>query len=366
VTNPPLVSVVVPCYNSASLLLECVPTILAQDYANFELLIMDNCSSDNTPEALRLFHDPRLKHVRNESNIGHLRNFNKGIGLSHGKYVLLVAADDFLVDYALLSRYVDMMERNPDAGYVFCPAVDEKRQLLPFTNLGSADHVWNGRRFLRELLWQNRLVMSAVMVRKACYLQTSVFPLDLPYAADWYLWLILALHYKVAYLARPMIFWRVHEQSLTTSFLSTGAAAGLWEDIEVLWRISRQAALGGAASLARTCKASIAFRVATILASEPRSDSRDPLRETKFEDMLACRADSAKDAADMKAQVYAFLADQLAACGDLLGAAANYRRSLALRPRWLKTWAKCALFHCGAHGARAKQIYAAMRSRQLG
>ena len=57
------------------------------------------------------------------------------------------------------------------------------------------------------------------MVRKSCYEDISVFPLDLPYSGDWYLWLIFALHHDVAYFAEPMAYYREHELSMTNSFV---------------------------------------------------------------------------------------------------------------------------------------------------
>jgi glycosyltransferase involved in cell wall biosynthesis len=92
----PLVTFVVPCYKLAHMLSECVNSILKQDYENFEVLIMDNCSPDRTPEVAQSFNDPRIKHIRNESNLGHIRNFNKGISLARGKYVWMLCVDDML------------------------------------------------------------------------------------------------------------------------------------------------------------------------------------------------------------------------------------------------------------------------------
>jgi glycosyltransferase involved in cell wall biosynthesis len=57
---------------------------------------MDDCSPDNTPEVARSLQDPRVKHIRNNPNLGHLRNYNKGISLSRVKYVWLISADDYL------------------------------------------------------------------------------------------------------------------------------------------------------------------------------------------------------------------------------------------------------------------------------
>jgi len=120
----PLVSFVVPCYEMAHLLPECIKSILAQTYQDFEILIMDNCSPDSTPEVAGSFNDARVRHIRNETNIGHLRNFNKGITLSRGKYVWLVSADDLLRSPRVLGHYVDLMERSPKVGYAFCRAIE--------------------------------------------------------------------------------------------------------------------------------------------------------------------------------------------------------------------------------------------------
>src|SRR5262245_48755944 len=103
------VSFVVPCYKLAHLLPECIHSILSQTYEDFEVLIMDDCSPDKTPEIAQSFHDPRVKHVRHEKNLGHHRNYNKGIELAHGKYVWLISADDCLRRPYTLERYVQVM-----------------------------------------------------------------------------------------------------------------------------------------------------------------------------------------------------------------------------------------------------------------
>src|SRR5437764_14943821 len=115
--SEPLVSFVVPCYKLAHYLAECVDSILSQTYTNLEILIMDDCSPDNTPEVARSFTDPRVKYIRNEPNLGHLRNYNKGIKMSQGKYVWLISADDRLTCREALARYVTVMESNPKVGY---------------------------------------------------------------------------------------------------------------------------------------------------------------------------------------------------------------------------------------------------------
>src|SRR5437660_6803256 len=94
--HTPTVSFVVPCYKLAHVLQECVDSVLSQTYSDIEVLIMDDCSPDNTIEVANSFQDPRVKHVRNAQNLGPLRNYNKGIKMSRGKYVWLISADEYL------------------------------------------------------------------------------------------------------------------------------------------------------------------------------------------------------------------------------------------------------------------------------
>ena len=108
--HTPKVTFIIPCYKLAHLLKECVTSILAQTYGDFEVLIMDDCSPDNTPEVAASFRDPRVKHIRNEPNLGHLRNYNKAIELAAGEYLWLISADDRLRQPHVLERYLDVME----------------------------------------------------------------------------------------------------------------------------------------------------------------------------------------------------------------------------------------------------------------
>ena len=75
----PKVSFIVPCYKLAHLLQECVTSILEQTYEDFEIFIMDDCSPDSTPDVAKSFTDSRICYVRNEINLGNIKNYNKGI-----------------------------------------------------------------------------------------------------------------------------------------------------------------------------------------------------------------------------------------------------------------------------------------------
>jgi glycosyltransferase involved in cell wall biosynthesis len=195
-TNPK-VTFIVPCYNLAHLLSECINSILAQTYENFEILIMDDCSPDNTPEVAQSFDDPRVIHVRNEKNLRHLANYNKGIGLARGEYIWLISADDCLRRSYVLERYVQLMNDHPEVGFVFCPAIalqnGKETEIEQWSYHGEQDFIRKGHDFLMRLLQSNCVTAPCGMVRKECY-EIELFPLDMPYAGDWYLWCLFALY----------------------------------------------------------------------------------------------------------------------------------------------------------------------------
>ena len=92
--EPQLVSVIIPTYNRAEYLKQAIESVLAQTYTHFELLILDNCSPDHTPEVVAQFSDPRIKYLRHQCNIGSSANWTYGIYLAKGSFLSFLADDD--------------------------------------------------------------------------------------------------------------------------------------------------------------------------------------------------------------------------------------------------------------------------------
>jgi glycosyltransferase involved in cell wall biosynthesis len=360
----PLVTFVVPCYKLAHLLPECVNSILAQTHRDFEVLIMDNCSPDNTPEVARSFDDPRVKYIRNETNIGHVRNYNKGISVARGKYVWWISADDFLRSPEVLRRFVDLMERNPQVGYVFCRAyeVQGSREVgvAEWTDCGARDKIWKGSSFLKQLIKSNCIVMASVMARKECYDNIGLFPVDLPFACDWYLWCVFALHYHVAYFAEPMVCCRIHEESLTTSFYRGSAPVCIVDELNVIWRVARRAELSALPRFKSACHASLAKRTARALNTGNTRDARPGLNEAEFETLLRKNVSSPADQVDIRARIYEAVGDEHYWAGKYRDATISYRLGIQLRPWQLKTWAKYVLLRMGNIGIGIRQLFSSI------
>lgn len=117
--NTALVSVVLPAYNAERFLREAIDSVLNQTYPNFELIIINDGSTDHTEEIILSYSDSRIKYVRNEQNLKLIKTLNKGVGLAQGKYIARMDADDI----SLPERFeeeVRYLEEHPDVDIVSC------------------------------------------------------------------------------------------------------------------------------------------------------------------------------------------------------------------------------------------------------
>lgn len=218
---------IVPCYNYAHYLPGCLESILGQTDVQMDVLVIDDCSSDETTEvATRIAErDPRVKVRRHDRNMGHLRTYNEGFEWSSGDYTALVSADDLLTPGAL-GRAVAVLDSHPGVGFAYGRSVYfETDAELPALRTGPlvAD-VWPGRDWMakRCRTATNCISSPEVVMRTSLLHQLGGFKLDLPHTGDLELWLRLAAHADVAYLrGTDQAYYRVHQSSMyRTQFAS--------------------------------------------------------------------------------------------------------------------------------------------------
>ena len=360
----PLVSFVVPCYKHGHFLRECVASILSQTYSNVEVLVMDDCSPDDTPAIAKSIGDRRVVHVRNERNLGHLANYNKGIHLARGEYVWLLNVDDYLRRPYVLARFVEALERFPRAAYVFCPAVQvhEHAEGSAFGLHGSKDVVFRGDDFLKRLLVRNCVATPAVLVRKSSYDRMGAFPLDLPYAGDWYQWCRHALFGDVAYLAEPMVCYRLHALNMTKEYLDRPAGA-ISDEVAVRWRIKETAEQMKLNSVAAAALCGIAGDYASRVTQRVAENSRFGMTLDEFESSLAAHCHRASETLRIRAAVSAALGDLHYHRSDTGAAARYYRQAIRQYPGNLPTWIKLALLVMGTPGHAIRSAVTRMPAR---
>ena len=129
----PLVSIIAICYNHEKYLLECLQSVVNQTYRNVELIIVDDCSGDESQQKILKFYNdnPTFQYIFNEENIGNCRSFNKAFKISKGKYIIDLSTDDVLLPKKV-ELQVEKFEKSASIGVVFSDAdfIDENSNYL--------------------------------------------------------------------------------------------------------------------------------------------------------------------------------------------------------------------------------------------
>ena len=370
----PMVSFVVLCYKLAHFLPECVNSILSQTYTDFEVLIMDDRSPDNTAEVANSFADPRVKYVLNEKNLGFLNNENEGLRLSRGKYIWIISADDYLRRPYILERYVELMEKHPQVGYVFCSGVGvrsgHETGILWPQRYGERDTIVNGRVFLKKLLYGCIVLAPSAMARRECYEKISFFPLtlgrpgfqiDMTWGADWYLWCIFALWCDVAYFAEPMSCYREHELSFSSIMTQSEQVERCVDaDLAVLWSVRQIAAEKGLNNVSKDCLRAIAHEYAQQGDSKFYRCGTACMSTSYFENSICSYTREESERRMIRARFYAAKGNKFFSQGDLQIARNLYLTSLRYDPLSPKVFARLVL-SLGKHGVYARKILHSLR-----
>ena len=153
----PVVSVGLPVYNGGKILSQAIEAILSQEFSNIELIISDNCSSDNTPEICSKYQriDERVKYYRLDENVGALKNFSNALGLSGAPYFMWISHDD-LRDRLFITKCLERIETDPSIALVYpkTKVLDANSMVLGIAD----DHVNtdqdNPVQRFRHLIWE--------------------------------------------------------------------------------------------------------------------------------------------------------------------------------------------------------------------
>lgn len=218
----PTVSICIPAHNAAAYLPAAIDSALAQDFEDFELVVLDNASTDDTREVCERYSDPRFRYEY-EGTPGQSVAWNRCVELAGGRYAILLHADDELMPQ-FLSRAVDVLESNDDVGLVNCTVehIDDNGAQLALQRLFDADRVDRDDVVLRRLLLDGCVINPAgVLVRRTIYDSIGAFTDEVVWGVDWHMWLRVAMTAPVAYLAEPLARYRQHTSSGTSGVMKS-------------------------------------------------------------------------------------------------------------------------------------------------
>jgi len=219
--KPPKVSVIIPNYNHDRYLPKRISSILNQTYQNFEIIYLDDASTDDSNKVFAEFSsDPKIRAIYNEVNTGNpFKQWNKGIREARGEYVWIAESDDY-ADPQFLEGLINALDENPTAGFAYCQSweVDESdrvlsnyqwltaefgdRWLYNFTNNGVDECI-------NYMVFRNTVPnASAVLIRRSTYLTVGGAPEDMRLCGDWLFWSKLLLSSDVVFVADALNYFR--------------------------------------------------------------------------------------------------------------------------------------------------------------
>jgi len=209
------VSVVLPTYNRARLLKRSIASVLEQTYRNLELIVVDDCSVDDTMNVVRSFDDKRIRYIRHKNNRGEAASRNTGIKLAEGKYIASQDSDDEWVREKL-EKQMKVFENSPsNLGVVYSglwKIKGDKKNYIPSGGIKKKEgHVHN------ELLKVNFIGTPTTVIKKECFEKVGFFDERLFHLVDWELWIRISKHYDFKYISEALTLVHFTKGSISSS-----------------------------------------------------------------------------------------------------------------------------------------------------
>jgi len=233
-TSTPLLSIVIPSYNYARFLPDCLNSIFNQTHApSFEVVVVDDGSTDETPQVLEMYAEPRLRVVRHERNRGHITTINEALALARGTFVARIDPDDRYRPH-FMAAVCRVLTQHPEVGFVYGRAalIDERgAETGPIT---TAPHEgdFKGSEFVR-LLEQNFVCAPASAGRREAWLEHVPVPDGLAFN-DWYFSVLIARTYPFYFLDDVIADYRVHGANHHARISKDGS-----EERSIFWLLDR-------------------------------------------------------------------------------------------------------------------------------
>ncbi len=212
----PKVSIIIPTYNRAKLVTYAIESVLNQTYKNYEIIVVDDGSTDNTRELISKYGDKVKYFYKTNSGQGSARNF--GIEKSVGEYIAFLDSDDLWLPERLKMGVV-ILEANKDVGLVYSNSyrlVDGKRMQRTYFD----DYrPYNGFVF-KQLFYQDFIPTTSVILRKQCFTKVGLFDGGLSPCEDYDMWLRISSCFQLEYIDKALVFHRRHSGNLISDIVA--------------------------------------------------------------------------------------------------------------------------------------------------
>lgn len=228
------VSVIVPNFNHEKYLPKRLDSIFCQTLQNFEVILLDDCSSDTSPSLLEGYalHPKVSVYIRNEVNSGSpFLQWQKGLELAKGEYVWIAESDDY-ADPLFLETMVPLIENKPNVGIAFCASTivsedDKDLGLEPipiFTGTSCNVATVKGMDFIRNYMLLSNSIpnVSACLLRREALVQAGLSKIGLRLNGDWLVYIRILCHFDIVCSHRMLNFFRTHEGNVRSAVSQSG------------------------------------------------------------------------------------------------------------------------------------------------
>ncbi len=219
----PLVSVCIPAYNSAVYIKKTMESVLSQEYENIELVVVDDCSRDNTLEVVRSVKDPRVRIVKNEKNLGMTGNWNKCLAEAKGDYIKLICADDILYRDSI-KKELRALLKHPEVTLVMSDTalIDEKGERTGCFKRYPRSGLLDGKKVAkRALIFKSFFGAPCnTLFPRSSWERAGGFDPEFPYILDFDMWLRMACLGKIYVIHEELNGFRVRNDSNTGNLIN--------------------------------------------------------------------------------------------------------------------------------------------------
>jgi glycosyltransferase involved in cell wall biosynthesis len=232
----------IPTFNRAHWLAETIDSVLGQTFASFRLIVSDNASTDDTTAVVHSFDDDRIDYVRSDCDVGAIGNLNRLISLTTTEFLVLVPDDDILYPGHLEST-VGVLERFATVGLAHSAFdfINERsrpiRRVNPVTSRSPVTIERRDRALERLMVSRWGLCFASVAYRTKAIVDAGGFREEDEPFGDRNLWMRIALDWDFGYIAKPLVGFRTHSQTIT---LNVGAEADASSDLSERVRLHSQ------------------------------------------------------------------------------------------------------------------------------
>ncbi len=219
----PLVSVCIPVYNTEAFISQAIESTLSQTLGDFELIVLDNKSTDGTLKAVSRFKDKRLRIVKHKKNLGAEANWNAALKEAKGEFIKILCADDYMYPNCL-EKQTAALRLNPEAALV-CAArdiVDESGRKI-MKRGPSRDAAIEGRSAVRRAIRSGTNMFgetSSALFRAEAQRKAGNFDASIPYVIDLDMWARILLHGSVVLMSDAVSAYRVASSSWSAEIMT--------------------------------------------------------------------------------------------------------------------------------------------------